>query len=97
MSSSLRPYKHKLAGNALLISAIAISLAACSTQQKSTSAQMAEPSSSTVRQSSSAPVASPMPQAEMASSAKIASADALGNEVMTSPIVVADAESRDNY
>lgn len=95
-SSILHPYKYKLAGNALLISAIAISLAACSTQQKSTSAQIAEPSSSTVRQSSSAPVASPMPRAEMAS-AKMASADAIGSAVMTSPIVMADAESRDNY
>ncbi len=96
-SSILRPYKHELARNALLVSAIAISLAACSTQQKSTSAPMVEPSSSTVRQSSSVPVASPMPRAEMASSTKMTSADAIGNAVMPSPIITADAESRDNY
>ena len=91
---------HKLAKSALLISAIAISLSACSSkQQMSTPAPMAEPSSSTVRQRSPAPVVvvSPMSQAEMASSAKMVSADATGNAVMMSPVVVVDAESRDNY
>ena len=91
---------HKLAKSALLISAIALSLSACSSkQQMSTPAPMAEPSSSTVRQRSPAPVVvvSPMSQAEMASSAKMVSADATGNAVMMSPVVVVDAESRDNY
>ena len=89
---------HKLAKSALLISAIALSLSACSSkQQMSTPAPMAEPSSSTVRQRSPVVVVSPMSQAEMASSAKMVSADATGNAVMMSPVVVADAESRDNY
>ena len=91
---------HKLAKSALLISAIALSLSACSSkQQMSTPAPMAEPSSSTVRQRSPAPVVvvSPMSQAEMASPAKMVSADAIGNAVMMSPVVVVDAESRDNY
>lgn len=89
---------HKLAESALLISAIALSLSACSSkQQMSTPAPMAEPSSSTVRQRSPVVVVSPMSQAEMASSAKMVSADATGNAVMMSPVVVVDAESRDNY
>ncbi len=83
-------YKRKSVGSALLVSAIAISLSACSSnQQMTTPAPMAEPSSSTVRQRSPAPVVvvSPMSQADIAA----------GNAVMMSPVVVVDAEARDNY
>lgn len=89
--STLRLRKYKLAKNALLVSAIAFSLTACSTQQRSEPLR-AEPSSSTVNQNSPV-VVSPMSQADMASSAKMASA---GNAVRMSPGVV-QPKDRDNY
>ena len=89
--STLRLRKYKLAKNALLVSAIAFSLTACSTQQRSEPLR-AEPSSSTVNQNSPV-VLSPMSQADMASSAKMASA---GNAVRMSPGVV-QPKDRDNY
>lgn len=93
LSSTLRLRNPKLAGNALLITAIALSLTACSTQQRSEPPR-AELSSSTVRQNSPAPVVA---ASRAAVSAKMASADYTGSAVMTSPIITTDAESRDNY
>ncbi len=89
--STLRLRKYKLAKNALLVSAIAFSLTACSTQQRSEPLR-AEPSSSTVNQNSPV-VVSPMSQVDMASSAKMASA---GNAIRMSPGVV-QPKDRDNY
>ncbi|WLP94167.1 von Willebrand factor type A domain-containing protein [Psychrobacter sp. M13] len=89
--STLRLRKYKLAKNALLVSAIAFSLTACGTQQRSEPLR-AEPSSSTVNQNSPV-VVSPMSQADMASSAKMASA---GNAIRMSPGVV-QPKDRDNY
>lgn len=89
--STLRLRKYKLAKNALLVSAIAFSLTACGTQQRSEPLR-AEPSSSTVNQNSPV-VVSPMSQVDMASSAKMASA---GNAIRMSPGVV-QPKDRDNY
>ena len=99
LSSTLRLRNPKLAGNALLISAIALSLTACSTTQTG---------ESTAENSSSASVVAPAPaasvivaggatQSKMASSSMLIRAAPQNNIIRPSPVIVVESEARDNY
>ena len=97
LSSTLRLRNPKLAGNALLISAIALSLTACSTTQTG---------ESTAEDSSSASVVAPAPAAavvvvgaaqnKMVSSNMLIRAAPQNSIIRPSPIIV-ESEARDNY
>lgn len=103
LSTPLFPrYTHKLAGSALLISAIAsVGLTACSSQQ--VSKPMAEPANSMVSQKSANTVVSEVaPMVEMAAPTVVSSADMLTRSTsyipqgMPSPRMPIP-EARDNY
>ncbi len=98
LSSTLRLRNPKLVGNALLISAITLSLTACSTTQTG---------ESTAENSSSASVVAPAPaasvvvaggatQSKMTSSNMLIRAAPQNNIIRPSPVIV-ESEVRDNY